>query len=269
MEQAWRNNSEDTANTKFSFTYTIRTVEDNDTLWANRMEHYLKVGSENIHIAAILLSLLIIVGLSCIVATILKRGLNKDFINIAKNRLGSNQRRTDRARLPNDEDENRSLNKKKQPVEAEDVAWKKCHGDVMRAPGYPNLLASFVGAGAQMMAMFISIFIGITWAFAGSQWRPYIYTYVMVVMAFFGFINGYVTSRYLKFFGATDWNFSAGISAFVLPLIFIGGIVFESFFSWISGNSLRYSFGDTILRTLGWYFFNASMCYIGAYKGYT
>lgn len=64
---------------EFAFTYSIRTVNDAETLYTSRLEHYLKTGRENIHLAAILLNLTIIVGLSCILATILKRGVNTDY----------------------------------------------------------------------------------------------------------------------------------------------------------------------------------------------
>ena len=54
------------------------------------MEHYLKIGNEKIHFAAIFLSLSIIVALLCIISTAVKRGLNKDLLNIAKSQLGKN-----------------------------------------------------------------------------------------------------------------------------------------------------------------------------------
>lgn len=57
------------------------------------MEHYLKTGNENIHVAAILLSLAIISGLVIVLASMLKRGLRKDFITIAKGKVMANRRK--------------------------------------------------------------------------------------------------------------------------------------------------------------------------------
>ena len=37
---------------------------------------------------------------------------------------------------------------KRKPVEAEDVAWKKVHGDVFRTPEFPNIFACAIGMGA-------------------------------------------------------------------------------------------------------------------------
>ena len=75
---------------EWEFTYAINTYNDKTTQWTSRMEHYMKYGNENIHLAAILLSLGIIIALSCILSTILKRGLNRDFMNIYKNRMSAN-----------------------------------------------------------------------------------------------------------------------------------------------------------------------------------
>lgn len=113
----------------------------------------------------------------------------------------------------------------------------------MRTPAFPNILACFVGSGAQLVACFFSMLIAISLAFAKTNWRPYIYTTLMVVMAIFGFLNGYVTSRYLKYFGTTDWNFSASVSAFALPCFIMGALGLEQIFAWLARSSLRYSMG--------------------------
>jgi len=255
---------------QFAFTYSIESISDDTTEWANRMEHYLNIGNENIHMAAILLSLGILLTLACILSSLMKRGLNKDFVNIVKNRLMRNQRRQERARLPtNDDAEQTSLKKKKATVEAEDVAWKKIHADVFRSPAFPHIFACLMGAGTQIYCVFFTVLFAITVAFAKTEWRPHIYTTTMVILALWGSINGYVTSRSLKFHGTTDWNFSAAIAAFTLPLFVIGSMCFEQFFAWLSRSALRYSFAENMARIIGWYLLNGVMCYAGAYKGYT
>ena len=85
--------------------------------------------------------------------------------------------------------------------------------------------------------------IAIVFAFGNMNWRPYIYTTYFVIIAFFGFINGYVTSRYLKYFGTTDWNFSATVSAFAFPCFIMGALGLELVFAWLARSSLRYSMG--------------------------
>lgn len=144
-------------------------MSDNETLWANRMEHYLKFGRENIHLAAILISLSIIIMLTFIVVKLMQRSLNQDFTTTIKRAISSKLRRQERARLPNPDDgESRSLKKKKEPVAAEDVAWKKVHGDVFRAPLFANILCCLVGAGFQLYAMFITLLVSIVFAFVNT-----------------------------------------------------------------------------------------------------
>ena len=85
---------------QFAFSYSIRTETDDTTAWVTRMDHYLKIGNENIHVAAILLSLGVVVTLTCLLYSLLKKGLNKDFVNILKQKIQRDQRRQERARLP-------------------------------------------------------------------------------------------------------------------------------------------------------------------------
>ena len=68
-----------------SFSYIVRSETDYSMPWASRMNHYMKTGKENIHAASILLSLGIIAGLAFMIASIMKRGLKKDFAAIALN----------------------------------------------------------------------------------------------------------------------------------------------------------------------------------------
>lgn len=125
-----------------------------------------------------------------------------------------------------------------------------------------------MGAGAQLTAMFGTLLISITFAFANTEWRANVYSTMMIILALFGYLNGYVTSRSLKFYGTTDWCFSAFISGLALPLFITGALAFELLFAWMGRSAIRYSFKHNLLRILGWYLLNGIMCYIGAYRGY-
>lgn len=138
----------------------------------------------------------------------------------------------------------------------------------MRKPANLNVFACIVGAGYQLTAMFGTLLIAITFAFANTEWRASIYQTSLVILALFGYLNGYVTSRYLKFFGTTDWGFSAVISSFGLPLFLTGAFAFELFFAWISRSAIRYSFKHNLLKMTAWYLLNGFTCMIGAYRGY-
>ena len=125
-----------------------------------------------------------------------------------------------------------------------------------------------MGAGVQITMMLITVLVGIVFAFANTTWRPYIYTTTMVILALWGFINGYLTSRSLKFFGTTDWNFSATIAAFTLPMFLTLTLFLELVIAWLSKSAMRHNFKNNLLRIVGWYLLNGVMCYLGAYRGY-
>ena len=148
------------------------------------------------------------------------------------------------------------------------MAWKKLHADVFRTPNFPNIIACFMGAGIQITMMLLSVLIGIVFAFANTQWRPYIYTTTMVILALWGFLNGYLTSRSLKFFGTTDWNFSATIAAFALPLFLSLTLGIELVMAWLTKSAMKHDFKNNLLRIVGWYLLNGTMCYLGSYRGY-
>ena len=116
------------------------------------------------------------------------------------------------------------------------------------------------------MAFAVIICVWIT--FSNTVWRPYFYVIVMTILGFMGFFNGYVTSRYLKFFGTTDMWFSTTVSAVALPLYIVGALIFEMIFAWIGNQAMRYSFFMVGLRTIGWYILHATLCYYGAFAGY-
>jgi hypothetical protein len=40
-----------------------------------------------------------------------------------------------------------------------------------------------------------------------------------------GFLNGYLTARGMKFFGATEWRFAASVSAFILPIYIVATLL--------------------------------------------
>ena len=87
-------------------------------------------------------------------------------------------------------------------------------------------------------------------------------------MAFGGCTNGYVTARFLKFFGQTDLVFTTLICAVALPLYIISALLIESAFAWYGELPAKNSFGKSILRAIGLYLLHATLCYYGAFAGY-
>ena len=75
--------------------------------------------------------------------------------------------------------------------------------------------------------MSVILLIAIMIAFANTRWRSQIYDIIITILAFSGFLNDYVIARYLKFYGATDWRFSALVSALALLVYYTAACVFE------------------------------------------
>jgi len=138
----------------------------------------------------------------------------------------------------------------------------------MRPPPYSNIIAAFMGTGYQIGMMMFSVIIAITVAFANTNWRPYIYSISLLFLCFCGLFNGYVTSRYLKFFGTTDLIFTTMISAVGLPMYAITATLLEMLIAHVGKQATRYSFFSVLFRVVGYYLLNASMCYLGAWRGY-
>ena len=117
--------------------------------------------------------------------------------------------------------------------------------------------------------MFFCVFTAILFFLTNVEWRPYISGIIACAMSFNGFYNGYITSRYLKFFGKTDLWFSTTLSAAVLPLYIVAALTIERFAMWSGNGITRHGFMHTIFKSVAWYSLHAVMCYLGAFKGYT
>ena len=87
-------------------------------------------------------------------------------------------------------------------------------------------------------------------------------------MSMSGWINGYITTRTLKYFGATDWIFSAVISAMVLPLWIYTTIGAADTIELFLGASMPTTVLGGIIYSIMWMFSNGITCFIGAYMGY-
>ena len=90
----------------------------------------------------------------------------------------------------------------------------------------------------------------------------------LTILAVYGLINGYVTSRNLKCYGTTDWVYAACVAGFVLPTLIVIAVMLESLFAWLNDSPLRYNFLSAVFRICLWYVSNGVFCYVGAYCGY-
>ena len=154
-------------------------------------------------------------------------------------------------------------------IRSTEVPWKKLYGHVFKHPEYPAIFCCFLGAGAQIFMMFYLCLNAFVFFFSTHSFRPHIFTIVMTVTALFGCINGIVTMRTLKYFGITDWAFSAAIAALGLPLFVYVCLGTEISLYALAGGYSRNSLLKELAWTVAWCILNSLSCVLGSYKGYT
>ena len=95
------------------------------------------------------------------------------------------------------------LSVSQQPAE---IGWNKIREDMLRPPDEPGLFAMVTGIGSQVG---LTVYIGILLMcifYTHPSIRPWTLTAGLFLFACCGFINGYMTTRMLKFFGIEDWR---------------------------------------------------------------
>lgn len=233
-----------------------------------RMDHYVKTGDDNIHMANILYSFLAI-GLSVsTLAAILGRSLWNDFTSLE---VLKNNRRTRRDERRNgdqtDEDLGLTTSRPKE-ITANQVAWKKLQGDVFRRPEYSTLLCVLMGIGVQILSMLtISLFFFTTGLISPwSRWYTVYSSFCYLILG--GMVNGYITTRAMKYFGANEWHFAASASTIVLPALISLAVVTVDFIDWFEKSDQAVPFTSVCLWVLAWGLCNVPSVYFASYHGF-
>lgn len=113
-----------------------------------RMDHYVKTGDDNIHMANILYSFCAIAVLVFSLMSILGRQLWNDFTSLEVLKQNRRQRREERRNMdPNGEETEGLTSNRAKKITANQVAWKKLQGDVFRRPEFSTLLCVLSGMG--------------------------------------------------------------------------------------------------------------------------
>ena len=122
----------ETETNKVSYTYSVGWLQS-DIPWGLRWDNYLHVFDPRIHWFSLVNSLVIVIFLCVMVATILLRTVSRDISRYNAIDLSEDVQ--------------------------EDWGWKLVHGEVFRPPKNPMLLSVMVGTGAQLCAM-VSVTLG-------------------------------------------------------------------------------------------------------------
>ena len=276
------------AGEKFKFTYTLTTVNDASTKWANRMDHYYKIGNHDIHMAEILfcLGLIVILGLTvfCMMEYTVRRDIRSIGENMSSIKITKQQRlnQTKKSLINSDSiEEETGLVGSDNPQSSSEkylneqleksrpgVAWHKLQFDIYRAPDNSNGFAASVGIGAQIFGMTIVTLIMTVLFFSNQALRPYTFVISGTILALMGWVNGYVTSRLLKFFGASDWLLSALLSSLAFPLWLMTSLTVVDIIEWdTEGSAMPYTMA--LMWIFGYLFFSIPLSMHGSYIGFT
>lgn len=137
---------------------------------------------------------------------------------------------------------------------------------MMRTPAFPNIFACLLGIGVQVTMMMQTLLCLTVLFFVFENFRPFYYYTGMIILALMGYFNGFVTARVLKYFGTTDWVFSAATSSLVFPTWLYATAFIADVVEMIDGKTIRLS--AAIGFGFLWLAINTPLCFLGAYKGY-
>jgi len=225
-----------------SWTYSVAWVEDPDTEWSGRWDKYFSATNADIHWFSILNSVLIVLFLTGMIATILMRMLHRDL------------------RKYSEQIESRE--------DAEETGWKLVHGDVFRTPKNPVILCVFCGFRAQI---FVTAAVTLVCAILGllSPANPgALVTTIVVVIMLGSIFSGYISTRMYKMFKGVNWKRNMLTTAFMIPGIIGGILLFINFFIWGVKSSGGVSF-KALLALIGLFLgIELPLNFVGAYLGF-
>jgi len=222
--------------------YSVTWVEDPDTEWGQRWDKYFASANADIHWFSILNSVLIVLFLTGMIATILMRMLHRDLRKYSE-------------QLESRED-------------AEETGWKLVHGDVFRTPKNPVLLCVCAGFGAQL---FVTAAITLICAILGllSPANPGALVTTLVVVVMLGSVfSGYISTRMYKMFKGVNWKRNMLMTAFMFPAIIGAILLFINFFVWGVKSSGGVSFTG-LLAIIGLFLgLELPLNFVGSYFGF-
>lgn len=104
----------------------------------------------------------------------------------------------------------------------EESGWKLVHGQVFRFPKFPMLFSAFIGTGAQMLALAVSMLVlAMVGTFYPGENRGGLYSASVFLYAVTAAIAGYVSTSLYISFGGQKWATNSVLTAlvFAVPLL--------------------------------------------------
>ena len=131
-----------------------------------------------------------------------------------------------------------------------------------------TILAVITGIGAQICSSaYVGIFL-MSLFYSSPFFRPFIFTLAFVLLAICGYLNGFVTSRMLKFFQeVSDWKIGALLAAVVFPCYILLTMSLGDLTEIYVGSSAAMPISEGVLYYLIWWGLDGPAAAFGSYRG--
>ncbi|KAA8905014.1 hypothetical protein TRICI_005342 [Trichomonascus ciferrii] len=224
-----------------TYTYSVSWVES-PTPWATRWDKYLHVYDPKIHWFSLVNSVIIVMFLTAMVATILLRALRKDIARYNEIDLTEDVQ--------------------------EDSGWKLIHGDVFRSPKNRMLLSVLLGSGTQLFVMAGVTLLFALLGFLSPSNRGSLTTVMILLYTLFGFVGGFVSAKFYKTFGGESWKLNMLMTPLVVPGFIFTVFFALNFFLIFAKSSGAVPLGTMIALVAIWFAISAPLSAAGSFLGF-
>ncbi|KAF3901695.1 hypothetical protein ABW20_dc0102088 [Dactylellina cionopaga] len=262
------------AKLRITYTYSVYWEEDESIEWHNRWDLYFvnQDQSSNIHVLAIINSLVISFLLSGVVGVILLRTLNREIQSYNAKSTGEDGKRM--KRLPTVSDNVLGITSVADDDDDDDdlledtTGWKLVHGDVFRPPAFGGLLAPLVGSGVQILVTMFSLIIFSLIGVLNPSYRGGFVSFGLFLFVFAGLFSGYFSSRVYKAFGGDNWVKNAALTSLLVPGFVFSAVFILNLFVWAQASSSAIPFFTLVALVSMWLLISVPLVLLGAWFGF-
>ncbi|KAF3907638.1 hypothetical protein AA313_de0205611 [Arthrobotrys entomopaga] len=257
---------------RITYTYSVYWEEDETIEWHNRWDLYFvhQEQSSNIHVLAIINSLVISFLLSGMVGVVLLRTLSRDIQSYNAKSGGEDGKRMKRLSIASDS----GLGEGSVPDGDDDdllddtTGWKLVHGDVFRPPVFGGLLAPLIGSGVQLLVTVFSLLIFSLIGILNPSYRGGFVSFGLFLFVFAGIFSGYFSSRVYKAFNGDNWVKNAALTALLVPGFIFLAVFVLNLFVWAQASSSAIPFFTLVALVSMWLLISVPLVLLGSWIGF-
>ncbi len=151
---------------------------------------------------------------------------------------------------------------------AEEKGWKLLHGDIFRPPSFnPMILSVLVGNGFQIFIVIVTTLTLCSLRIINPMKKGQALGTIVMLYFISGSCCGYVSARFFKLFGGSDWKLNTVYSAAALPGFLMSLFLVLNIFLSIAG-ATHVSFWTILQIFLLWVCMLIPLVFFGSYMGF-